>query len=227
MNPPTNPQDDFMVKLNHEQYVRELELLMERRREVANDTTTKMSIIPYPMIDYPVTDRIKLFEERAKRIKERTCSRCGYQYEYHIEQREITMKLHDVGETEEKFFQRVYEIARKTVPNPGKLDNETDVCNSCRTDILGKTKNFQRDINLKEAQMKLEDLQDEERIRSNNQQKVIVKLQKKYYAEQAIKDKQRRDDAEARAIQREKEAIANVKEKELYEKAQAKQEVGK
>ena len=227
MTPPLDPQDVFLSKLNQEQYLKELESLMEKRREIANDPTAKMSAIPYPYGHHPLTDRIKLYQDRAKRLKEKTCSRCGYQYEYHIEHKQVTMKLHDIGETDTKFYQMVYEIARKTVPNPGKLDNSSDVCISCQNDILGKTNAFQRDINLKQTKMMIEDLRDEEQIRYNNQQKLISKLQKKYYAEQAIRDKQRRDDAEARAIQREKDAIANVKEKELYLKAQEKQEAGK
>lgn len=184
----SNDIDLPKTTLDQEKYCKELEALMRERRKVANtpiDPAKPPKKIPWPVgvgLTHPITDKTKLYEDRQKRLKERTCSRCGVYFKYHVEKKVTPIKPHEIDpKSEEVFWAETFEIVKETIPNPGTLDDDFyDVCKSCQSDILHNTKNYVKHINLHETRQELIGLEEDEQIRYQNQLKRILKLQEKY-----------------------------------------------
>ena len=205
-----NPQADFLERLNKEQYIKELEVLAKTRRELANtpiDPKNPPKKIPYPIgvgLTHPITDKNKLYEERQKRLKERTCSRCGYYFKYDVKKSVTEFKPHDIyHKPEDRFWSENFEIFAEKIPNPGTLDDDFyDVCKNCQSDILHGSNNFIKHVDLDKAKQKLISLREDEEIRYKNQSKHIEKLQAVYRRDMKEKQQDKLEAAIVRAEQR-------------------------
>jgi hypothetical protein len=219
-----NPQEEFLEKLNQEQYLKELELLMKTRRELANtpiDPKNPPKEIPYPIgvgLTHPITDKNKLYEDRQKRLKEKTCSRCGYYFKYDVRKSITEFKPHDIyHKPEEKFWSENFEIVRETIPHPGTLDDDFyDVCKSCQSDILHNTNNFTKHVGIDEAKQKLISLEEDEEIRYKNQLRKIEKLQEVYRKDMKEKQQDKKEAAIVREEQRKEQEREERKQSRGY-----------
>lgn len=196
--------------LNQDKYCKELESLMRERRKVANtpiDPEKPPKEIPWPVgvgLTHPITDKNKIYEDRQKRLKEKTCSRCGYYFKYDVKKNVTEFKPHDIyHKPEEKFYTENFEITRETIPNPGTLDDDFyDMCKSCQSDILHNTNNFTKHVGIDEARQKLIALQEDEEIRYRNQLRRIEKMQEVYRKDMKVKQQDRLEAAIVREEER-------------------------
>lgn len=190
-----------MNDLEKEQYLKELELIAKTRRDKANLPTHSMTIMPnlnpYPFENTAIIDGNELYKDLQKRRRERTCSRCGFYYEYHIDSSQQTFKVAGYNGPE-IFFREFFTLRTETVKNPGTLDDDFyDVCKKCQKEMLeGFTNEF---TDLREIRKKLKHYREQEDRRLERQNKLVDQITKDLAKKKRDKYDERLEKAEANA----------------------------
>lgn len=213
----------YNSQIDQEAYCRQLELLMLKRREIANTLRNTSQIGPNimtsPMIyeyDHNQSEAMemvrKLYAELQERRKNKTCSRCGYYHKYHIDSQTTLLTPNDIGAEAQRtntFFIVNYKIIKETVENPGTLDDDFyDVCKKCQKDMFEAVESeFKRDRNLYEIKRQFKILEQKESERQFEQNRLIDRLQKEFRDKRKEANKSKLEEAEKRV----KDGITTLK----------------
>lgn len=208
----------YNEKIDHSEYVRQLEVLMANRREAANtnhkDLTinntlatgskdqTSQTISQHEFSQSETMEMSRqLYKELHERRAKKTCSRCGYYYKYSIETLSRSFIPNDISAEASHtnyFFVTEYKINREVVENPGTLDDDFyDVCSKCRKDMFsGQDSDIKRDRDLWHINREFKRLSELESARQLNQNRLIDQLQKEFRAKRKKANDEKREAAE-------------------------------